>query len=91
MYLVKESNYQNSKTWRWLNFKIIVIIKYSIVPSCVTLSLFSLHGELGYFYVFLIQNKKNKNVVPRFFLLVVKLILLYKGVGFNTQFSEDEQ
>ena len=67
MYLVKESNKQNIKTLRWLNFKIIGIIKYSIVPSSVALSLFSLHGELGYFYVFLIQDKKKKNVVPHYF------------------------
>lgn len=31
MYLVKEGHQQNITTLRWLNFKITVIIKYSII------------------------------------------------------------
>lgn len=72
MYLVKESSKQNIKTLRRLNFKIIVVIKYSFisdaVPSSVAMSLFSLNRELEYFYVIFIQNKKNKNVVLHFFI-----------------------
>lgn len=72
MYLVKESSKQNIKTLRRLNFKIIVVIKCSFVwdavPSSVTMSLFSLHRELEYFYVVFIQNKKNYNVVLHFFI-----------------------
>lgn len=72
MYLVKESSKQNIKILRRLNFNIIVVIKYRFiwyaVASCVAVHLFSLHREFESFNVVFIQNKKNKNVVPHFFI-----------------------